>query len=419
MRHSSKVSMQDNQCKEIPPYKIPFHHQNNFLLEIFFSQRIYVWRNVWYNLRVKNNGIKVFVGVSGGVDSSVALALLSEQGYDVTGVFLKVWHPDWLPCDWKEERRSAMRVCATLGVPFLTLDCTEEYKREVVDYMIREYSAGRVPNPDVFCNKYVKFGVFLDKALTLGADFIATGHYAQVCQRQSLTQTFELCESVDGNKDQSYFLYTLDQRQLSHTLFPVGDMTKPEVRKLAEKFGLPTAAKKDSQGLCFIGKVDMKDFLQHYITPRPGLVLNIVGEAIGRHDGALFYTIGERHGFTITRKTPNDPRLFVVAKDVEKNTITIGDTETEAAREFDVREIIVPDLHFISGSEPTFPFASAVRIRYRQEKQSCIVTKNSDGYHITFDTPQSGVPIGQSAVLYESLFPQSVCLGGGIIDAVV
>ncbi len=366
----------------------------------------------------KTKGKKVFVGVSGGVDSSVALALLQEQGYDVTGVFLKVWHPEWLPCDWKEERRSAMRVCATLGVPFLTLDCTEEYKREVVDYMIREYSAGRVPNPDVFCNKYVKFGVFLDKALTLGADFIATGHYAQVCQGQSLTQTFELRESVDGNKDQSYFLYTLDQRQLSHILFPVGAMTKPEVRKLAEKFGLPTATKKDSQGLCFLGKVDMKDFLQHYIAPRPGLVLDTAGETVGHHDGAMFYTIGERHGFTITKKSPNDPRFFVVAKDIEKNTITVGEKISEKSGDYNAREIIVRDLHFISDIEPTFPLQACVRIRYRQEKQPCTVTKHSDGYHIAFVTLQSGVPVGQSAVLYSAPSPESVCLGGGIIDEI-
>jgi tRNA-specific 2-thiouridylase len=248
---------------------------------------------------MNKNVKKVFVGVSGGVDSSVALALLKNEGYDVTGVFLKVWAPDFLPCDWREERRSAMRVCATLDVPFITLDCEVEYKKEVVDYMIREYSEGRVPNPDVFCNKYVKFGVFLKRALEMGADYVATGHYAQVVKNMD---KFKLCESTDKEKDQSYFVYTLGQYELSHTLFPIGHMTKPEVRKLAHKFGLPTATKKDSQGLCFIGKIDMKEFLTHYIETKEGDVLNTKGEVIGFHDGAIFLTIGQRHGFTVTKK---------------------------------------------------------------------------------------------------------------------
>ena len=355
---------------------------------------------------------KVFVGVSGGVDSSVALALLKEQEYDVTGVFLKVWYPDWMPCDWKEERRSAMRVCATLGVAHITLDCQAEYKKEVVDYMIREYSLGRVPNPDIFCNKYVKFGVFLKKALEMGADFVATGHYAQVVNNKGV---FELQESVDKNKDQSYFLYTLDQYQLIHTLFPVGGMTKGEVRKLAKKFGLPTAEKKDSQGLCFIGKVDMKDFLSHYISAKKGNVLNTKGEIVGEHDGAMFLTIGQRHGFTITKKSSDDPRFFVISKDLIKNTITIANKESESEDIYSTKEIIVPNLHFISPRQRLGlggSFDAMVRIRYRQEKQDCVVEKKSDGYHIIFKNPQNGIAVGQSAVIYDD----EVCLGGGIIE---
>jgi len=353
---------------------------------------------------------KVFVGVSGGVDSSVALALLKNEGYEVTGVFLKVWHPEWLPCDWKEERRSAMRVCATLDVPFLTINCEKEYKKDVVDYMIREYSSGRVPNPDVFCNKYVKFGVFLKKALEMGADYVATGHYAMVKVRNN---KYELREGVDKNKDQSYFLYTLDQKQLSHTLFPVGGMIKPEVRKLAKKFNLPTADKKDSQGLCFIGKVDMKDFLSHYIKIKRGNVLNTKGEIVGFHSGAVFFAIGERHGFTITNKTSDDPRFFVVSKDLKKNTITVASKESENEEINNVKEIIIPNIHFISGEQ----FGSrapklAVRIRYRQEKQGCTLEKKSDGYHIVFDDMQNAVSLGQSAVLYDG----EICLGGGIIE---
>ena len=433
-----------------------------------------------------NKKIKVFVGVSGGVDSSVALALLKEQGYNVTGVFLKVWHPEWLPCDWREERRSAMRVCATLGVPFLTLDCQAEYKKEVVDYMIAEYSAGRTPNPDVFCNKYVKFGVFLEKALALGADFIATGHYARLkkgydfslekhfsgyavrpagrplnlgssraceapekCFSREKSGIFELQEATDDNKDQSYFLYTLNQEQLSRTLFPVGNLTKPEVRKLAEKFGLSTATKKDSQGVCFLENIDIKEFLSHYIETKRGDVLNTTSEIIGWHNGAILYTIGERHGFTITKKTPNESRLFVVAKNLEKNTITVANKEKESDVVFSTKEIIVKNLHFIldrlSSQEQLFSGASerdgarlsgrpagrtvypenncscdktfncTVRIRYRQEKQNCSVIKKSDGWHITFAEPQNGVAIGQSAVLYDN----DICLGGGIIEKVL
>lgn len=363
---------------------------------------------------------KVFVGVSGGVDSSVALALLKKQGYDVTGVFLKVWHPDFLPCNWKEERRSAMRVCATLGVPFITLDCEAEYKKEVVDYMISEYRAGRTPNPDVFCNKYVKFGVFLKKALEMGADFIATGHYAKLSFNKT-NKSFILSEAKDANKDQSYFLYKLDQNQLSHTLFPIGDLTKPEVRKLAEKFGLPTATKKDSQGVCFLEDLDIKDFLSHYIETKKGDVLNTSGEVIGYHDGAILYTIGERHGFIITKKTPNDPRYFVVAKDLEKNTITVADKKSEGDAVYSTKEIIVKNLHTIQGlpldskGNPWKGWRGGVRIRYRQEKQKCSVEKKAGGYHIVFDEPQNGVAPGQSAVLYDG----DICLGGGVIEKIM
>lgn len=361
----------------------------------------------------KNPNKKVFVGVSGGVDSSVALALLQKEGYDVTGVFLKTWYPDFLPCDWKEERRSAMRVCATLGVPFLTLDCEGEYKREVVDYMISEYRMGRTPNPDVFCNKYVKFGVFLRKALEMGADFVATGHYAQRFELEN--GEFELRESVDKNKDQSYFIYTLDQEKLSHILFPVGGMKKTEVRKLAEKFNLPTATKKDSQGLCFIGKIDMKEFLSHYIETKPGDVLNTQGETIGFHNGAVLYTIGERHGFIITKKGPNDPRYFVVSKDLQNNTITVAEKENEKEAVYDTKEIFLNDIHFISNKPQNFPIECSVRIRYRQDKQKVVLEKSDDGYKVVFEKEQNGVASGQSAVFYI----EETCLGGGIIEKLI
>jgi tRNA-specific 2-thiouridylase len=352
---------------------------------------------------------KVFVGVSGGVDSSVALALLQKDGYDVTGVFLKVWSPDFLPCDWREERRSAMRVCATLGVPFLTLDCELEYKKDVVDYMIREYSEGRVPNPDVFCNKYVKFGIFLKKSLEMGAEYVATGHYAQVFEKDGL---FVLEESNDKEKDQSYFLYTLGQDELKHSLFPVGHLNKSEVRKLAQNFGLPTATKKDSQGLCFIGKIDMHDFLSHYIPEKPGDILNLEGEVVGTHNGSVFYTIGQRHGFNITKKSAHDPRYFVISKDISNNTITVADKENDKEVVYSVKEVTVVDLHSITEESIEGPLS--VRIRYRQEKQDCVVEKRSDGYHIVFTKNQNAVSVGQSAVLYKG----DVCVGGGIIESV-
>lgn len=375
---------------------------------------------------MQNKKKKVFVGVSGGVDSSVALALLKNEGYDVTGVFLKVWAPDFLPCDWREERRSAMRVCATLGVPFMTLDCEREYKEEVVDYMIREYSEGRVPNPDVFCNKYVKFGVFLKKALEMGADYVATGHYARVGTRDEglgvskkpqnllLGTHYSLLESVDKNKDQSYFLYTLNQKQLSHTLFPIGHLLKPEVRELARKIGLPTAEKKDSQGLCFIGKIDMKEFLHHYIKTAKGDVLNVNGEVVGSHDGAVFYAIGQRHGFTINKKTNEEPRYFVVSKDMRTNTITIANKESEKDTVYSVKKNVLENVNFISGNEPNFPHKTLVRIRYRQEKQKCELSKVGNGYELVFEQPQEGISVGQSAVLYDD----ENCIGGGIIKSV-
>ncbi|MBI3888790.1 tRNA 2-thiouridine(34) synthase MnmA [Candidatus Nomurabacteria bacterium] len=261
----------------------------------------------------------VFVGLSGGVDSAVSVALLKKSGYEVVGVFIKTWHPDFLVCNEEEERLDAMRVAAFLDIPFFTFDLVDVYKKEVADYMIREYKAGRTPNPDVMCNKEVKFGAFLKKALAMGADYVATGHYAKafstqnfeggrfrpkggVMPRNSAPKTL-LVKGVDPSKDQAYFLWTLRQEQLKKIIFPVGNLEKTEVRKLAKKFNLPVAEKKDSQGICFLGAVDLKEFLKHYIKSKKGKVLNENGEEIGYHDGAVFYTLGERHGFTITKKS--------------------------------------------------------------------------------------------------------------------
>lgn len=359
-----------------------------------------------------NSNKKVFVGVSGGVDSSVSLALLKEKGFDVTGVFLKVWYPDFQPCDWKDERLSAMKVCAKLNVPFLTIDCEKEYKEEVVDYMINEYREGRVPNPDIFCNKYVKFGIFLKKALEMGADYIATGHYARV---EAGDKNLELREGIDKEKDQSYFLYTLNQDQLKHIMFPIGHLTKPEVRKLAEKFDLPTAFKKDSQGLCFIGKVDIKDFLSHYIPEKKGDVLNTNGQVIGEHSGATFYTVGQRHGFIITKKTPNDPRYAVISKNLSTNTVTVAGKGIEDKKINNISEFQLSNLHLISINNPNFPMKTQVRIRYRQEKQDCVIEESLGKIVVKLNKPQSAISIGQSAVFYKD----DICLGGGIIEKII
>ncbi len=370
---------------------------------------------------------KVFVGMSGGVDSSVSAALLKEAGFDVTGVFIKVWHPDWLPCEWKEERRDAMRVAAHLNIPFLTIDLQLEYKKAVVDYLIAEYKAGRTPNPDVMCNKEIKFGSFLTKALEMGADYIATGHYAQV--KSLLTPTlsserrgdlpslakegiegrmYALLEGKDKNKDQSYFLWTLTQKELKHVLFPVGHLEKSEVRKLAQKFNLPTAEKKDSQGICFIGKVDMKEFLGHYIPSESGNVLSESGEILGKHEGAAFYTIGQRHGFDITTQGTEDSPYYIVDKDTQTNTLTVSHKiSLESLKR--TGGVFLEDINWIADV-PDKKKSYGARIRYRQPHQTCTVIEGNTTM-ISFSEPQQGVSCGQSVVLYDG----EQCLGGGII----
>lgn len=345
---------------------------------------------------------KVFVGMSGGVDSSVSAALLKRQGYNITGVFIKVWQPEWINCTWKEDRLDAMRVAAQLDIPFITLKFEKEYKEEVVDFMINEYRAGRTPNPDVMCNARVKFGGFYDWAMKQGADFVATGHYAQI-------ENGELKMGNDQNKDQSYFLWTLKKEQLAHVLFPVGDIEKPEVRKLAKKFGLVTAEKKDSQGLCFIGKIDIKEFLSHYIPEKRGDVLDEKGKVIGYHDGAFFYTIGERHGFTITEKTPYDMPYFVFSKDVEKNTITVSNRNPEGSLPNGRTKVELKEINWISGRAPEVGKRLTARSRYRESLQEI---KMVDGTTIEFMRPQSTLSPGQSLVIYEA----DICLGGGIIS---
>ncbi|MBI2086923.1 MAG: tRNA 2-thiouridine(34) synthase MnmA [Candidatus Zambryskibacteria bacterium] len=354
------------------------------------------------NMSPKNSSIssKVFVALSGGVDSAVSAALLKAQGYDVTGVFIKGWQPEWMRgaggsshCTWREERRDAMKVCIALNIPFLFFDFEKEYKQAVVDKMLAEYKAGRTPNPDVLCNREIKFGIFWQKAKEMGADYIATGHY------------------WSGEKDQSYFLWTLTQEDLSHTLFPVGNLEKSEVRRLARKYKLPVAEKKDSQGICFIGDVNMEKFLSHYIETKPGRVMNTDGEVIGKHKGLIYYTIGERHGFEVTKKGPESGPFYVVAKNARTNSILVSDSESEIL-ELSPREVLLKDVNWINEPESEELIA---RIRYRGEKLPCALSLSGKKLSIRFKEPVRGLSLGQSIVFYSS----DHCLGGAIMDKVL
>ncbi len=373
--------------------------------------------------------MKIFVGMSGGVDSSVSAAVLKHAGHDVTGVFIKVWQPDWIECNWREERIEAMRAAAHLDIPFVTLDLEKEYKEGVIDYMIAEYAAGRTPNPDVMCNREVKFGAFGEWAKESGADCIATGHYARVKETRSREKgVWRLFKGVDDNKDQSYFLWTLTQDDLAHVMFPVGDLTKPEVRALAQKFKLPNADKKDSQGLCFIGKVDVKEFLAHYTEGNPaaklGKVLDDAGAIVGTHPGTLFFTIGERHGFEIDQahKTPGDKAYYVVAKNMGANTVTVSNKDSRGILAGAVKTVRISRVNWISGV-PEIGRPLQARSRYRQALQSTKVVsikgvstggnrEESIQVTIEFDQSQDTLTPGQSLVIYNG----EECLGGGVIE---
>lgn len=353
------------------------------------------------------NGKKVFVGMSGGVDSSVAAALLKEQGYDVTGVFIKVWDAPWLPCDWREERRSAMRAAAKLQIKFHTLDLEKEYKEGVVDYMVREYTEGRIPNPDVFCNKIVKFGGFFDFAISKGADFVATGHYTRREVRGGITRMFT---AHDKAKEQSYFLWNISPQVVPKILFPVGDLIKSEVRAFADKYDLGSSEKKDSQGICFLGPVSVPEFLKHYVETKKGEVLSNTGEVIGEHDGALFYTIGQRHGFNVYKKSEDSEPFYVVSKDMEKNTITVAE-RIEGSSSITYSGCVLSNINFLSPKEEWRGDGELV-IRYHGERIGLAsMTFEEDKIRCVFINKVGDIALGQSGVYYRA----DEMMGGGII----
>lgn len=341
---------------------------------------------------------KVYVGMSGGVDSSVSAALLKEKGYDVVGVFIKVWQPDFVECTWKEDRLDAMRVAAILDIPFITLDLEKEYKQGVIDYMIEEYKKGRTPNPDVMCNREVKFGAFFRWVKEQDGDaYVATGHYAK-------HNGTSLVVSTDQNKDQTYFLWTLSKDVLPWVMFPVGAIEKSEVRLLAEKFNLPVATKKDSQGLCFVGTIDIKTLLKQYIHEKEGYVLDEKGDVIGSHTGVMFYTLGERHGFTITKKNIDDAPYFVVSKDFENNTLTVSHNPV---RESSGEIISLTSCNWTVDVEKGKTYEARGRYRAPLVKVVCSTPTSFKILENDFvATP------GQSLVVYDG----DICVGGGIID---
>lgn len=386
---------------------------------------------------------RVVVGLSGGVDSSVAAYLLKEQGYEVIGMFMKNWHDSSVTisedCPWEDDSRDALVIAEQLGIPFQTIDLSEEYRKRIVDYMFAEYEAGRTPNPDVLCNREIKFDVFLQAALKLGADYVATGHY---CRRTEFEKEgrirYRLLSGKDGSKDQSYFLCQVTEAQLSRALFPIGEYLKSEVREIAKREGLITANKKDSQGLCFIGKVRLPEFLQQKLSRKEGEIINIpadseifqngqsedlekmsapkqyhksMGAIVGKHPGAHFFTIGQRKGLQVGGSP--EP-LFVIATDVEQNIIYTGMGEQHPGLYRNALFIENADVHWIRednrmkvGEERAF----MLRIRYRQPLQKAKLMQNAQGLYILFDKPQRGITPGQFAAWYE----EEELLGSGVI----
>lgn len=356
---------------------------------------------------------KVIVGMSGGVDSSVSAYLLQQQGYQVEGLFMKNWEEDDTDeyCAASDDLADAEAVCQKLGIELHTINFAAEYWDNVFEYFLQEYKAGRTPNPDIMCNKEIKFKAFLEFAAdALEADYIATGHY---CQRRFNGGSWELLRGLDENKDQSYFLYTLSSEHIGQTLFPVGSLEKPEVRRIAEEQGLVTHDKKDSTGICFIGERKFKDFLQQYLPAKPGPMVTVDGDVIGEHQGLMYHTLGQRKGLLIggMANAGEDP-WYVVDKDVAKNNLIVAQGRNHPLLFSD--GLIAKQLHWVNRENIKDSLRCTLKTRYRQQDIGCrIEPQDDDTLHVYFDEPVSSVTPGQSAVFYQG----DVCLGGGIIES--
>jgi tRNA-specific 2-thiouridylase len=353
---------------------------------------------------------RVVVGLSGGVDSSVAALRLQQQGYLVSGLFMKNWvdFADESECTITQDREDARAITDLLEIPFYETNFAIEYWNQVFHYFLDEYRMGRTPNPDILCNREIKFKVFLNHALELGNTLIATGHYARI---EQLRGCYRLLKGRDKNKDQSYFLYTLGQKQLSHTLFPLGELDKPQVRRIAAMAQLPNHNKKDSTGICFIGERRFKNFLSRYLPAQPGEMRTPKGEFIGKHDGLMYYTLGQRQGLGIGgRKNSNGAPWFVVSKNLTQNTLYVAQGRDHPWLKSQTLE--ANQLHWVAGQSPSLPYRCTAKTRYRQADQPCTLTETVNGYiKVTFDLPQHAVTPGQAIVFYQG----DECLGGGTI----
>ncbi|WP_042144024.1 tRNA 2-thiouridine(34) synthase MnmA [Pseudoalteromonas sp. '520P1 No. 412'] len=362
-----------------------------------------------------NKNTKVIVGMSGGVDSSVSAYLLMQQGYQVEGLFMKNWEEDDTDeyCAASEDLKDAQAVCDKLGIELHTVNFAAEYWDNVFEYFLAEYKAGRTPNPDIMCNKEIKFKAFLQfAAQALKADYIATGHYVR---RTENNGKFQLLRGLDDNKDQSYFLYALSHEHIAQTLFPVGELEKPEVRRIAEEQNLITHNKKDSTGICFIGERKFKDFLQKYLPAQPGKIEDTDGNQVGDHEGLMYHTLGQRKGLMIGgMKEGSGEPWYVVDKDMDQNVLVVGQGKNHP-RLFS-NGLMANQLDWLDRTGPKGTKRCTVKTRYRQTDLPCTLLVSEDGYaRVLFDEPQSSVTPGQSAVFYDG----EVCLGGGIIDSVI